>query len=1075
MVLSVIRYKPPKINQIIHRKRLTNLFEMMNGKRLILLHGKPGQGKSTLVADYLKTYSKQALWFNLDVDDSDPFLFLKRLLVGIINLKKEYKKFLNKVEPTRSGESLDHLFDIFINCVKLEKDRYFSIVLDNFDRVEGSQRIQEFINYLIEAIPDNVDLFILSRTYPHLAIHKFWSDKNLLEINDNNLAFTTIEVSELFNRVYKIYLSPELVDNIREVCGGWAIALVLLSGALQTRSEEDRNQFIDKLLQTENFPAIDKYFAEEIYGKLELEERELFTRLAVFDQITPDLIKKISGYKEFDIIHVLERRNLFLEIQDQEKKVYSFHKLFSNFLSTQFRNLPDNEKIAIHKLAADFYLERGEVKKAFDHLILGEDYPGAENIFLRDADELMKQGQYNSLRKMVETFPADIRKMRPLLLYYHAITTNLIHPIETQKILFSLISYFRETEDWNREAKIYSVFLTNFLFYQENRETVTNIINTATVFLAKAERYLDPENKEVLKALIPLGKCWIMPDSDEAIEMVLKSEETSFRFNNEEGLLFFRIVLSRMYLDRGEFQDSKNILVTAEKRLNKSGATQQYEALLRFYLGDTFFYIGDLSYAIQQVRKGLETPYQGFAFRPYLELNLALYSLYAENTDEAELIIESISGREIGGNLMLRYYCIYLLQMLLAYRKGNRRRAHYYCKRLMQSENEPLLATDYPYSYLALAEVNLFIEEYDAAATILKTMLEQAPVGMYPYPDATAFGILGIIHSRSGEKKEAKKYFQQMIEILKSKAYRNLDICNPDLIREIAQRCKNPVFSEFLRLKEGLKEVQSANEPLLEFHTFGEFRVYVNGKEIPEPVITRQKKVIDLLKILIVHRDKGIVKERVCDIFWRGYSAKSSRDNLNTVICRLRKLLGRGKEYIATNADSIRLIEGTYTIDIDKYKEYIRYGEIAEKKGDITAALNFYRKASYLYSDDFLAKDLYYDDINNERECLKNGYIHFLFKVAKMGLDTGNSLYTIEGVKKLISKNPICESAHRLLMIASAISGNRSEIPRIFNTLNEKVLCEYDIQADPKTVELKNRLLSGETPEPSMWQDEILI
>ena len=1048
---------------------------MRKGKRLILLHGKPGGGKSTLVADYLKTYGKQALWFNLDIDDSDPFLFLKRLLVGIINQKEEYKKYLNEVESTRPGESPDHLFDILISCVELEKDRHYSIVLDNFEIAEGSQRIQEPINYLIEAIPDNVDLFILSRTYPHLAIHKFRSDKKLLEINDNNLAFTTLEVNELFNRVYAISLSPELADNIREVCGGWAIALGLLSEALQNKSEEDRNQFIDKLLQTESFPAIDKYFAEEIFGKLELEERELFARLAVFNQITPDLIKKISGYEEFDILHVLEQRNLFLEIQDQEKEVYSFHKLFSKFLSTQFRNLPDIEKISIHKLAAEFYLERGEVGKAFDHLILGKDYPGAENIFLRDADELMKQGQYNTLRRMVETFPADIRKMRPLLLYYHAITTNLIHPVTTRKILFSLISYFRETEDWNREAKIYSVFLTNFLFYQENRETVTNIINTASVFLAKAERYLDPENKEVLKALIPLGKWWIMPDSDEAIEMVLTSEETSLRFNNEEGLLFSRIVLSRMYLDRGEFQDSKNILITAERRLNKSGATQQYEALLRFYLGDTFFYIGDLSYAIQQVRKGLETPYQGFAFRPYLELNHALYTLYAENTDEAELIIESISGREIGGNLMLRYYCIYLLQMLLAYRKGNRRRAHYYCKRLMQPENELLLMTDYPYSYLALGEVNLFIEEYDAASTILKTMLEQAPVGMYPYPNATAFGILGLVYSRRGEKKEARKYFQQMIEILKSKTYRNLDICDPDLLRDIARQSKSPVFSEFLRLKEGLKEVQSTTEPLLEFHTFGEFRVFVNGKEIPGPVITRQKKVIDLLKILIVHRDKGILKERVCDTFWREYSPKSSRDNLNTIICRLRKLLGREKEYIATDADSIRLKEGTYTIDIDKYTEYIRYGEIAEKKGDVNAALNFYRKASYLYSDDFMAKDLYYDDIHDERERLKNGYKHFMFKIAKMGLDTGNFLYTIEGAKKLISKDPICESAHRLLMIASAISGNRSEIPRIFNTLNEKLLCDYDIQADPKTVDLKNRLLSGDTPEPSMWQDEILI
>lgn len=78
-------------------------------------------------------------------------------------------------------------------------------------------------------------------------------------------------------------------------------------------------------------------------------------------------------------------------------------------------------------------------------------------------------------------------------------------------------------------------------------------------------------------------------------------------------------------------------------------------------------------------------------------------------------------------------------------------------------------------------------------------------------------------------------------------------------------------------------------------------------------------------------------------------------------------------------------------------------------------------------------------------------------------------------MKILIIKDPLSEAGTRLLMITSALIGSRSNIPRILDNLNRQLLDTYNISADKKTVQLREILLTGETPQPSIWKDETLI
>ena len=102
-------------------------------------------------------------------------------------------------------------------------------------------------------------------------------------------------------------------------------------------------------------------------------------------------------------------------------------------------------------------------------------------------------------------------------------------------------------------------------------------------------------------------------------------------------------------------------------------------------------------------------------------------------------------------------------------------------------------------------------------------------------------------------------------------------------------------------------------------------------------------------------------------------------------------------------------------------------------------------------------------------------YLQLLVKLVKTHLDTGRHHKALEINKELLAEDRLNEPAYRLLMICCSLVGNRSEIPRIFNRLQERLLRSFSIEPDSQTTALKNALLGGVSPTPSMWQNETIV
>jgi DNA-binding SARP family transcriptional activator len=261
----------------------------------------------------------------------------------------------------------------------------------------------------------------------------------------------------------------------------------------------------------------------------------------------------------------------------------------------------------------------------------------------------------------------------------------------------------------------------------------------------------------------------------------------------------------------------------------------------------------------------------------------------------------------------------------------------------------------------------------------------------------------------------------------------------------------------------------------MEINTLGQLSVFVQGKEISADLLGGQKRVMDLLKLLIVYRKNGVMKERIYELFWPRYSYKSARDNLNTIIYRLRKLLNDKGNFLSTDVNSIRFKENSVITDIDRFLEYINLGTEAERNGNHEVSVKMFTSAVALYKGDFLESDLYYDFIRDERENLKSKFRNLLFRMIILSLNSADFREALEWSKRLIEADPLCEPAYRMIMIASSAVGNKSEIPRLFDKLNKKLQAYYKITADERTVNLKEKLISGTIPDESMWRDETII
>ena len=75
---------------LLSRPRLTERLLANLTHPVTLVTANAGSGKTTLVADFIRTHAREFIWYQLDHTDADPFVFLGYLTHGIKQLVPDF-------------------------------------------------------------------------------------------------------------------------------------------------------------------------------------------------------------------------------------------------------------------------------------------------------------------------------------------------------------------------------------------------------------------------------------------------------------------------------------------------------------------------------------------------------------------------------------------------------------------------------------------------------------------------------------------------------------------------------------------------------------------------------------------------------------------------------------------------------------------------------------------------------------------------------------------------------------------------------------------------------------------------
>ena len=332
---------------LLSRPRLTERLLANLAHPITLVTANAGSGKTTLVADFVRTNARSFVWYQLDNTDADPFVFLGYLTHGI----KQAIPGFGDVMLSYLQQSADELarqparaVDVLLNEVLESVEQQLILVLDDYHHLGAETAVHAVVDRLLAYLPDVLHVIIISRDMPPLSLARLRSQASLTIIDRNELLFTDEETQELFRKVFDLELTPAQLSEYRERTHGWITALQLVRQVAQRQAfaegarEGDAPDLVEILRQFER--DIFDYFAEEVFADEPEEVQHLLLRISLLDRVETGICTEV--YPEANcrgLLPALVRRNVFITVASDERgEEYRLHPLFQSFLRRRFRS-----------------------------------------------------------------------------------------------------------------------------------------------------------------------------------------------------------------------------------------------------------------------------------------------------------------------------------------------------------------------------------------------------------------------------------------------------------------------------------------------------------------------------------------------------------------------------------------------------------------------------------------------------------------------------------------------------------------------------------------------------------------
>ncbi|MCP4538774.1 MAG: tetratricopeptide repeat protein [Chloroflexi bacterium] len=434
---------PTTRSDLLNRPRLNQQLDRCVEHKLMLVSAPTGFGKTTLLSEWSQQSECPVAWVSLDDTDNDPMHFWSYVVAALDKLDDSVGENVLPLIHSSRPSPVEYTIPTLINTVT-SIPAHFTLVLDDYHCIE-SETIHEALAYLLEYLPSNMHVILLSRTEPPLPLAQWRARGQLMELRVPDLRFLMDETAHLFNQTMGLDLLPRDVATLQERTEGWAAGLQLAALTVQDQSGVGSLQDFSG-----DHQYIAGYLASEVLQRQPEPVRDFLLQTSVLKVLKGSLCDAVTGGTDSAVIlEQLHQANLFIAALDR-KGHYRYHQMFADFLRDQLERDPSFDPSVLHLRAADWYERHGGLNQAIDHTLAAGHVDEAVHLIEKTARQHVMRGEFATLLGWFRTLPDHAIHERPeFCLLYAWVLTNSGQQDAASAMLDQLDAHLHDSDEAN--------------------------------------------------------------------------------------------------------------------------------------------------------------------------------------------------------------------------------------------------------------------------------------------------------------------------------------------------------------------------------------------------------------------------------------------------------------------------------------------------------------------------------------------------------------------------------------------------------------------------------------------------
>jgi len=640
----------------VSRLRLLKRLDGQTGITLSLVCAPAGYGKSTLLAEWAHAAAvagNATAWYSIDPTDDSPLTFGSYLVASLEKAIGTAPELAHTSQLIRSSTktNLPGILPAFINAVTAS-GRKCVLILDDYHLI-SSPEIHSAVAFLLEHLPENMQLVIGSRSDPPLPLARLRARGQLLELRARDLRFTREESAQFLNEVMRLELTPTMVDELENRTEGWIAGLQL--AALSMGGATDKGDLIARYTGSHRY-LVD-YLMQEVVDHQPQEAQEFLLSTCHLERMCAPLCDAIRGGRTDSegILRQLEQANVFIVPLDEQGTWYRYHHLFRDFLQNRAQKLDPSRLETVNRAASEWFSRNNYLREAVQYAIGTRDWEYAAFMVKQHCFTMMMHSELYTIAEWCSALPEDVLLRHPLLCIMQS---------------WTLV----------------------FAFRRQNRNRIEALLHQAELTISEME---DKQAGQMLTDQIVIIRTYLPLAPDPAVDpqaqLALADEMLSPTMEGDPGR--FSILLTRAYAQmaiqngtaaRKTLEESRQLALKGNLYF---GVIESTIHLMRLaHARGQIFEVEELHrQAYADISTLLKQPERELPALGCLDIMLGCSFLEQNRLEEAERSLTR--GLELGGWDMIPFYLlITCLSLFRLYQiQGQSKKAAGYLTRLVES------------------------------------------------------------------------------------------------------------------------------------------------------------------------------------------------------------------------------------------------------------------------------------------------------------------------------------------------------------------------------------------------------